>query len=696
MKIWSAVSAGDHAIGGHVPADPQYGGVVMSTKDFVTLDDIAFHVPSGRLSSAQDGHIDWNFDQGASSELASCYQEPTPQLQISMTDACNLGCSYCSFRDRVRADGKPINMPDETAKKAVSFFRAHIPTHYNTARVDFGLAGEPLLRRSKHNGLASLVDEAFSQPEFEAVWTGTNTTNATLLQSDEDLEAFGPPMDISMDGPKEVHDRHRKYIDGRGSFDDVFRVAKRILAKHPSTSCSTVLTADATDFLAIFLYLTEEVGFNDIYMKPVNTDRSVPYGLNESTLPSFLNGYSEIVNYIIALDAPRKLKTLLKFNHEDYFMRFFRRLKHGAKEQYRCGAGKSGVYVDTNGRLYPCAHFIGKSGWHIGTLGEGFYEEKISEYFSLTVDSREPCKSCWARYLCGGGCYYQAALANGRIDEPDAVKCELIRHLCALSANLLSHLATDHPDVLSALPSSYCLPRARLGANPDEVYRPAAELSVAQSDSNALLELESPRSVEGRLCDPGRSLRLGFTATETLLEIRCVTREDDISCIELDVLQVEEKPFTYRHLKLPLPSYGPKMIRVQKCGNGGWEVLQAQKTEPGAVRKIPFAAPIMTRVDGASAEADENGLTISLPLPHLFGPKYETVGIRLAVHDPVGLRHLVRYEPFCLLYRGARGNLALVAPEIAPPPPPTPIYNRCPIAGWEFLDRWTAIRNNIC
>ncbi|MCP4704731.1 MAG: SPASM domain-containing protein, partial [candidate division Zixibacteria bacterium] len=58
---------------------------------------------------------------------------------------------------------------------------------------------------------------------------------------------------------------------------------------------------------------------------------------------------------------------------------------------------------DTNGKLYPCAHFMGCSGWEIGHIQTGFNKEKVDKFISLHVDSRSSCQPCWAKYLCGGG-----------------------------------------------------------------------------------------------------------------------------------------------------------------------------------------------------------------------------------------------------------------------------------------------------
>jgi radical SAM additional 4Fe4S-binding domain len=279
---------------------------------------------------------------------------------------------------------------------------------------------------------------------------------------------IGPPQDISVDGPREVHDRVRFYTNDRGgTYDDVRSVLDRVLAKHPDMGVSAVLTAYCTDFAMIFRHLFEDIGARNIYMKPVNATHDKDYALNARTLPEFQRGYAEMVEHILDHEPEGILDRLLALNSEDYFMRFFYRVKDRTAQVYRCGAGKSGTYLDTNGRLYPCAHFIGKSGWHIGHAATAVDEAKRQEYLDLAVDTREPCRSCSARYVCGGGCYYQAVLANGDIRQPDAVKCDLIRFLTNLAIRLAVHLRQHHPDVLDALPTPYGIPPASATLPPD-------------------------------------------------------------------------------------------------------------------------------------------------------------------------------------------------------------------------------------
>lgn len=60
----------------------------------------------------------------------------------------------------------------------------------------------------------------------------------------------------------------------------------------------------------------------------------------------------------------------------------------------------------------------------------------------------------WARYLCGGVCYYADALVNSDHRIPNSVKCELIRRLIEIAVWMLSELRERNPCALQRLVES--------------------------------------------------------------------------------------------------------------------------------------------------------------------------------------------------------------------------------------------------
>ncbi len=99
------------------------------------------------------------------------------------------------------------------------------------------------------------------------------------------------------------------------------------------------------------------------------------------------------------------------------------------KYYYYCGAGTRHLAVSPDGDLYPCAELATDTTHRMGDIEIGILKDKrrvwLQEYH---VDKFETCASCWARYLCGGGCRVDSLLNCGSPTEINEVTCDLIRY----------------------------------------------------------------------------------------------------------------------------------------------------------------------------------------------------------------------------------------------------------------------------
>jgi uncharacterized protein len=102
-------------------------------------------------------------------------------------------------------------------------------------------------------------------------------------------------------------------------------------------------------------------------------------------------------------------------------------IHRGTHRPYPCGAGAGYLSVDADGDLYACHRLIGDRSFDMGDVRNGpDNARRASLLRTAHVDLAEPCQSCWARYLCGGGCYHEVS-RRGR------VACDYIRgwlHFC--------------------------------------------------------------------------------------------------------------------------------------------------------------------------------------------------------------------------------------------------------------------------
>ena len=117
----------------------------------------------------------------------------------------------------------------ETAKKSIDFLREH---SVDSTQVNIGFyGGEPLLRFSLIKQIVAYAREKFDGKELAF----TITTNGTLLN--EEIISYFEKEDvqlmISLDGPKEIHDKNRVFPNGQGSFDTVMENLERLKAIAP-------------------------------------------------------------------------------------------------------------------------------------------------------------------------------------------------------------------------------------------------------------------------------------------------------------------------------------------------------------------------------------------------------------------------------------------------------------------------------
>jgi uncharacterized protein len=365
-------------------------------------------VAGSQIIDLPDGHTGADVDPTALGEFLThgagldlhTVPEVNPQgISLNVTSACNLGCSYC-YADRGRFGGRQHgNMTGNVAEAAVD---ALLRRCDRAARATIGfLGGEPFLH-------PALIHDVVTYASARAAELGqpigfSATTNGTRLRvADHELiRTHRFALTVSIDGGPRTQDLLRRNLLGQGTFDDVIAGVAALLAD-PGQS---MVTARAT-VVHGHLNLTERYdeltahGFSRVGFSPVR----VGFGaLTEQDWPVW-TGES------IAL-AERELTTLLDGADTGYdnFATALRRLHAGASSPFPCGAGGGYASVSTDGRWYACHRAIGDDDYALGRDGVEVDPRRQLDFLSARhVDTIEPCSTCWARYLCSGGCHHEA------------------------------------------------------------------------------------------------------------------------------------------------------------------------------------------------------------------------------------------------------------------------------------------------
>lgn len=356
------------------------------------------------------------------------------QLILQVTQNCNLRCEYCSYSgsyyNRKHSNAR---MDAETAKKAVDFYIKH--SHASNSLFIGFYGGEPLLEIELIKHVVEYVKNNYSEKEIKF----NLTTNGTLLYGDtlDFLVQNNFTCMVSLDGPREVHDKQRRFVDGRGSFDvireNLSKMKQKYLEYYKTCMTNTVLSPDA-DFKCVSDYLSVELA----------------EGLIQTQI-SFISdtGAQEPVRYPEQVDIMRKqdetltmLEMLWKITKRDKSVHVVDlnsdlRLKcktldnakitaKSAHPSGPCVAGVRRCFVDVYGNLYPCEKVSETPEMRIGHIESGFDIDKVSEQINVAKLTEQGCKDCWAFIYCTG-CIAQTIDKMGVSPERRLSKCNNIR-----------------------------------------------------------------------------------------------------------------------------------------------------------------------------------------------------------------------------------------------------------------------------
>ena len=347
---------------------------------------------------------------------------PIKAMCLNIAHDCNLRCKYCFASTGDFGEGRKL-MSYETGKKAVDFLLQNSGDRVNLEMDFFG--GEPLMNFPV---VKRLVEYGRSiEKEKNKHFKFTMTTNCVLM-NDEIMDFLNKEMSnvvISIDGRREVHDRMRPTINGKGSYDIIMNKAQEFVRRRNACDKEYYVRGTFTGFNKDFgndvLHLADQ-GFDQISVEPVVTDPKCEYALREEDLPEIREEYERLAQIYMDRRANGKW-----FN----FFHFMVDLEGGPclrKRLTGCGAGNEYVAVTPDGDIYPCHQFVGRDGYRMGSVLDGTFDRDIQAKFAHnTVLNKEKCRDCWARFFCSGGCAANAEAFHGDISQPYDMECQMER-----------------------------------------------------------------------------------------------------------------------------------------------------------------------------------------------------------------------------------------------------------------------------
>ena len=310
-------------------------------------------------------------------------------LTIAPTLDCNFRCFYC-YQQNYK---QPHYMSKEIAGKVVDFVKQRITPYTKVGIAWYG--GEPLLALSTIEYISKELKRALYNGKTE---DGKNmkleaviATNGYLL-NEKNSEVLSKEcnvkiVQVTLDGPKEIHDRRRPHKDGP-TYDVIVRNLKD--NAHFFERISVRINVDKTNeaFIPDLLKELKKLPKNvHPYLAPVHTD-NMPHA-------GFAKVCYDSKDFGLEVESKPEFIGLLRYPQPTYGV---------------CGATKENSFgIDPDGYLYKCWNEIGQKEKSIGSVMDGITNyERYLKWIAFDPTDYPECKECAILPICNAGnCPYR-------------------------------------------------------------------------------------------------------------------------------------------------------------------------------------------------------------------------------------------------------------------------------------------------
>lgn len=375
-----------------------------------------------------------NIENPATEFLHSYLERQMNELVLQVTQNCNLRCEYCvysgSYYNRTHSHKR---MSKDTALKAIDFLMAHSGDEKEVTIGFYG--GEPLLEFQLIQMVIEYVQSEYGGKKIHY----SMTTNGTLLtdQMVSILEKYQFHLMLSIDGPEELHNKHRRFANGVGSYkvlmDNLTEVKKRHREFYDKLSTNTVLSPDQ-DISVVQDYLNsdEMIGalssrlslISEIGAKCTNEYPDSYYSVvEEGNMKLFLHLLGFLPAECVPSLAWDYFSSLIQFYQHYKLIGNMARTAHPGGP---CTPGIRRLFLDVDGYFYPCEHVSENDTMKIGNLWDGLDEQIVANFLNVGKWTESECKACWAFHYCEQ-CIAQCIAGTGILPEKRLANCSNVR-----------------------------------------------------------------------------------------------------------------------------------------------------------------------------------------------------------------------------------------------------------------------------
>jgi len=345
--------------------------------------------------------------------------EPTA-VTLFLTTACNLRCTYCYAS---AGDTPTKHMPLDVAKRGIEFVAANaVKKQLPFFEVAYHGGGEPSVNWH-------VLTDSFQYAKQTATELGLEVragaaSNGVLSNAQIDwIVANLNAVNLSFDGLPSAHDKHRLTVLGQGSSHLVMHTIRRFdEAKFPYGLRVTVTHDQIANLPDSIEFICANFGVQEIQVEPA-------YQLGRWTTSPTAETAEFIAAYREAQERARRHGREISYSAA----------RLGILTNHFCGVSQDSFALSPDGNVSSCYEVFSEDNpWaNVFFYGEPAKEEGsysfnlavLNNLRDLSVQQREFCQGCFAKWTCAGDCYHKALTISGPGEFQGSDRCHITREL---------------------------------------------------------------------------------------------------------------------------------------------------------------------------------------------------------------------------------------------------------------------------
>lgn len=346
----------------------------------------------------------------ATQTLSYHLEHRVQKVTLQLTQNCNLRCDYCAYsgkyNQRTHNSGR---MSLDTVKKSIDYAIEHSDGVENLNIGFYG--GEPLLEFEDLKNAVKYVDEKYHGRKVNY----SITTNGTIMSGEivKFLMEHDFSVLISLDGPKELHNKNRVFANGEGSFDKIMQNLRYVKDNYPvffeKISFNTVVPP-GSDYQCIdHFFSANDIIEDNQLSKTTVSEFNIKDAVSYDDRYFVTYKYQSLKILMAALGFYSKKKISKLFSRD--FVEIQRFYDHLGKMPVcascahpggPCIPGARRPMVDIDGNIFPCERVSERSdAMRIGHVNTGCDTDKVDRLLNIGKLTEQECKRCWNFAHCG-------------------------------------------------------------------------------------------------------------------------------------------------------------------------------------------------------------------------------------------------------------------------------------------------------